>query len=218
MFFDSVEQIPEMARKTGATLFVVPDEIEVEIPGALILKPEEKASIGIEQIKELIGTLGLRHTSEVFVVIRLADKMSLDATNAFLKTLEEPGDKVHFVLVTSRLSALLPTVRSRVATYYLRVTDDGQIAADDSIKTMAKRLMTAKPADLPELAEEIAKKKDGVRGYALNVVGVAIEMLYKSYYITRKDVFLKKLPKFLTLYENLAQNGHVKLHLIADLL
>ena len=58
MFFDSAEQIPEMARKTGATLFVVPDEIEVEIPGALILKPEEKASIGIEQIKELIGTLG----------------------------------------------------------------------------------------------------------------------------------------------------------------
>ena len=112
---------------------------------------------------------------------------------------------------------LLPTIMSRAALYYLRVQDDGVIHADAKVKELAKRLMVAKPAELVGLAEEIAKKKDGVRAYALEIVGTVIEMLYKSYYITSKDVFVKKLPKFLTLYENLAQNGHIKLQIVATL-
>ena len=76
----------------------------------------------------------------------------------------------------------------------------------------------AKPVDLPGIAEEITKKKEGARTRALAIVGTAIEMLYKSYYITGKEVFLKKLPKFLALYDGLYRNGHVKLHLVADLI
>ena len=75
----------------------------------------------------------------------------------------------------------------------------------------------AKPADLVLIAEEIAKKKDNVRAWALEILGIAIEMLYKTYLINGKDVFLMKLPKFLVAYENISRNGHVKLHLVADL-
>ena len=82
---------------------------------------------------------------------------------------------------------------------------------------LAKRLVVAKPADLPSLADEITKSKDGVRQRAMTVLGTAIEILYKSYYKTGKDVFIKKLPKFLTAYENIDKNGHVKLHIVADL-
>ena len=56
-----------------------------------------------------------------------------------------------------------------------------------------------------------------MRAYALLVLATAIEMLYKSYFITGKDVFVKKLPQFLTAYENIDKNGHIKLHLVADL-
>ena len=218
MFFDSVEQIQEIATKTGAALFVVPDDVAVEISGALVLKPEEKTVITIEQMHELTRKMELRQTNDLFVTIRPAEKLGLEAANAFLKTLEEPGDKVHFVLVTSKPSMLLPTIRSRVAVYFLKMVDDGSIHVDEKVKALAKKLMVAKSADLPAIAEEITKKKDNVRGYALSVVGTTVEMLYKSYYITGKEVFLNKLPKYLTLYDNLNRNGHIKLHIVADLI
>ena len=75
----------------------------------------------------------------------------------------------------------------------------------------------AKPADLPAIADEITKGKESSRLLALSILGAAIEILYKSYFKTDKDVFLKKLPKFIEAYENIDKNGHVKLHLVADL-
>ena len=160
----------------------------------------------------------LKQVSDLFVVIRPAEKMGIEAANAFLKCLEEPGENVHFVLVSSEPTALLPTIRSRVAVYFLRLYDDESVVADEKVKTVAKKLMVAKPSELPALAEEISKVKDDKRAYALSVVGAAIEMLYKSYYITGKEVFLRKLPRFLTLCDNLSRNGHIKLHIVADLI
>ena len=95
--------------------------------------------------------------------------------------------------------------------------DFSKIEAGEKEKALAKRLMTAGAKDLVLVAEEIAGKKTGVREYALRVVGLAIEMLYKSYFLTGKEIFVTKLPKFLELYENLERNGHVKLHIVADL-
>lgn len=218
MFFEDVSQVQEIAGKCGTAVFVVPDEFQVEIPQALVLQPEEKTVITIEQVREMMARLELKQTNDVYVVIRPAEKLQLEAANAFLKSLEEPGDKVHYVLITSKPSMLLSTILSRASLYYLRVQDDGSIHADDKVKDLAKRLMVARPADLPSLADEIAKKKDGTRAYALEVVGAAIEMLYKSYFITNKDVFVRKLPKFLALYERLMQNGHVKLQIVASLI
>ena len=115
MFFDSAEQIRDIAVKTGAALFVVPDSVKVEIPGAIVIEPDKKATITIEQMREMMVKLELRQTNDLFVIIRPAEKMGLEAANAFLKCLEEPGEKVHFVLVTSEPSALLPTILSRTA-------------------------------------------------------------------------------------------------------
>jgi DNA polymerase-3 subunit delta' len=39
--------------------------------------------------------------------------MSIAASNALLKTLEEPGARTHFVLLSATPDALLPTIRSR---------------------------------------------------------------------------------------------------------
>lgn len=217
MFFDDVSDIPKIAGGSGAVLLVLPDEVKVEIPGALILKPEEKTTITIEQMRELVGKLDLKQTSETFVVIRPAEKLGVEAANAFLKTLEEPGEKVHFVLVTSRPSMLLPTILSRTSHFYLRNFDDEKLHADDKIIAVAKQLLVAKGEKLVELAEKIAKHKEAPRAYALAVVGATVEILYKSYYITRKEAFLMKLPRYLDLYDNLSRNGHIKLQIVAAL-
>lgn len=219
MFFDQINEIVEIAKKTGTAVFVVPKDMPVDIKNAIVLQPEEKSVITIEQVREATQRISVRQVGDVFVVIRPADVMSEAAANAFLKNLEEPRNKVHFVLITDSPSKLLPTILSRAAVYFLRenrVVDSG-IDANEKVKDLAKRLMVAKPADLVSLAEEITKKKDGVRAYALEVLGVAIEMLYKTYFLTGKDVFVKKLPQFLAAYEGVARNGHVKLQIVSNL-
>lgn len=50
--------------------------------------------------------------SRVFIIDD-ADKMNDAASNALLKTLEEPSPTTHIFLVTSRPDSLLPTIRSR---------------------------------------------------------------------------------------------------------
>ena len=220
MFFDSPAEIEEIARRVGAAVFVMPDDVEVTIRGATILKPETKTVISIEQVQELIRKLNIKQIRDFFVVIRPAELLSEDAANALLKNLEEPSEKVHFVLVTSQPSKILPTILSRSAVYFLRTIFliDGAVEADEEVKALAKKLIVARPFDLPDIANEITKKRDNVRAFTLNVLATTIEMLYKSYYITDKPVFLKKLPKFLTAYENIEKNGHIKLHLVADLI
>jgi hypothetical protein len=219
MFFGQASEIAEIARKVGTSVFVVPKDVPVEIKNAIVLQPEDKSVITIEQVRNVISQISTRQTSDVFVVIRPAEAMGEATANAFLKSLEEPRERVHFMLITDSPSQILPTILSRAAVYFLRDERslNSGIKADEKVKNLAKRLMVAKPAELVDLAEEIGKKKDGVRAYALEVLGVAIEMLYKSYFITGKEVFVQKLPKFLAAYEGISKNGHVKLQIVSNL-
>jgi hypothetical protein len=219
MFFSDICEIKNIASKTGCAVFVVPDSAKVEIKNAIIVEPTDKSIISMDDIRDLLARLGKKQKNDLFIIIRPADLLGLDSANAMLKNLEEPQDNVHFVLITSKASKIIPTILSRSAVYILREDKpvDGAIDADQKIMDLAKRLVVAKPADLPAIAEEVAKVKDGVRNHAMDVLGTAIEILYKSYFKTGKDVFVKKLPKFITAYENIEKNGHVKLHLVADL-
>lgn len=219
MFFEKIEELPVIASRVNTAVFVLPKNVSVEIKNALTLQPEGKSVITIEQVREVMARINVRQTSDIYVVIRPADMLGEAAANALLKSLEEPGDKVHFVLITDGPSKLLPTILSRSAAYFWKndVAIDGKINASDKDKALAKRLLVAKQGELVDIADEIAKKKDGVRAYALEILGIAIEMLYKTYFLTGKDVFVQKLPKFLRAYENIAKNGHIKLQIVSNL-
>lgn len=218
MFFDNLKKIPEIAEKSGCSIFVIPDKEKIEIKNAFILEPTNRATITIDQVREVLGQLTVKQTQKQFILIRPADKLSEEAENAVLKSLEEPGDNIHFVLVTSRPSKLLPTILSRAALYILKRESMEKIDADEKTKLLAKRIIAAKPTDLLKIAEELTAKKDGARERVLEVLGIAIEIAYKSYFVTEKRAFLNKIPKMLEAYENIAKNGHIKLHLVADLI
>lgn len=219
MFFENPGDILKIVAKVGTAVVVVPDKVPVHIKNAIVLEPEGKSVIAIEQVRFVFQQINTRQTTDTYVVIRPADAMSEAAANALLKNLEEPRDKVHFVLVTNSLSQILPTILSRAAVYILREQSpvDGPIAANEKDKLLAKRLLAAKGSELVDIAEEIAKKKDGVRAYAMNILAISIEMLYKTYFITGKDVFVRKLPGFLEAYENISKNGNVKLQIVSNL-
>lgn len=74
-----------------------------------------KKNIPVDSIRELQKRLLLRphEGRSKVVIVEPADMMTEPAANALLKTLEEPGSGRFLVLVTSRVSYMLPTVRSR---------------------------------------------------------------------------------------------------------
>ncbi|MBN2195797.1 MAG: DNA polymerase III subunit [Polyangiaceae bacterium] len=94
-----------------------PDVVLVErgLYGKL-LDAAEATGISIEQIRRVVlGRTGfLPHEGKALVfIVRDADELTGSAANALLKTLEEPHDRTHFILLTSRPKRLLPTVLSR---------------------------------------------------------------------------------------------------------
>jgi len=82
---------------------------------SLIKRNNDKKNISIEQIQTLVKSLNLSSLSGDYkiVLIRHADKMSEEAANALLKTLEEPRKKTIIILVTSFIDYLPQTIASR---------------------------------------------------------------------------------------------------------
>jgi DNA polymerase-3 subunit delta' len=75
----------------------------------------ETAQIVIDQAKVMVALAQSRpHEAAVrLIIVDDADRMNINAANAFLKTLEEPAPGTHIVLVTSSPDRILPTIRSR---------------------------------------------------------------------------------------------------------
>ncbi len=62
--------------------------------------------------------LSIHEASYRICIIEGADQMNQSTANAFLKTLEEPPQRTVLILITERLSMLLPTIQSRCQTLY----------------------------------------------------------------------------------------------------
>ena len=75
----------------------------------------ENQSILIDDIRSLQGELSLKAFSDRprAVIISPADRMTVQAANALLKTLEEPPPGTHLLLVAHRISRIPPTIVSR---------------------------------------------------------------------------------------------------------
>lgn len=84
-------------------------------PDFLLVKPIEGKTIKIEQIRYLQEKIAEKPvTSEKKVyIIDEADTMTREASNALLKTLEEPPTYATLILITDNESKLLVTIKSR---------------------------------------------------------------------------------------------------------
>lgn len=77
--------------------------------------PEDKRSIGIEQVRDLVYELNLTsyEGGGKVAVIEPANAMTVSAANSLLKTLEEPPGDALLVLVADRVGKLPATIFSR---------------------------------------------------------------------------------------------------------
>ncbi len=82
------------------------------------LKPDKfdpTKNITIDQVRELQLELTKAPfmAKKRFVLFLYADNLTVEAQNALLKTLEEPPDNTIFILISSNIGKILPTIRSR---------------------------------------------------------------------------------------------------------
>lgn len=83
-----------------------------------LIEPTESGSTPIEAIRSVRSSLRLSTTGKGdirrVIIVTKAHTLTIEAQNAFLKLLEEPPADTVFMLLTSQIDALLPTIRSRV--------------------------------------------------------------------------------------------------------
>ncbi len=112
-----------------------------------ILSPRVQAganSIKIDDIRDILDMLsrhGLEEGARV-VVIEEAGRLTPQAQNALLKSLEEPLGSTHFILTTSAERALLPTILSRCSPLNIPLWD-----RESMLRILSAQQVTGKQAE-----------------------------------------------------------------------
>lgn len=90
---------------------------------------KDRNTIPIEDIREMIRLCGIRSTDGNKRVVLLfdADKMTTQAQNCLLKTLEEPPSDTYLILATDHTESILPTIISRCRILRTKAWDDQYI-------------------------------------------------------------------------------------------
>ncbi len=229
MYFDDISQIPHLVQAFSTTIFVIDPDTELSIKPLLAIKPESpESNISIENVREIINLTETKQTGKLFIIVRHAELLTEGASNALLKTIEEPGQNIHIIFFTKSPNLLLPTIKSRAMQFYLKQTNylnnPPKVTAD--VMDLAKRLLVVDKITLPTLIEEITKKstknttnkQENDKAFTLKIIETTIELAYKSYFKTQNILFLKKIEGLSTTYQNIQKNGNKKLQLIANLI
>jgi DNA polymerase-3 subunit gamma/tau len=131
-----------------------PSCVEITAGNSLdVLEIDAASNRGIDQVRELremvrYAPAGSRHK---VVILDEAHMLTTEASNALLKTLEEPPDRVIFVMATTEPEKLVDTIRSRAQHFHFRALSFTEIIqALESITKQEK--VTAEPAALAVIA------------------------------------------------------------------
>lgn len=110
--------------KNGCLQCAVCTQIDHENhPDVKIIGPKAgETSIKINQVREMISNLSVKPYSGNWRIniIDGAERMTPEAQNSLLKSLEEPLSYNIFILITSHPQSILPTIRSRCQRYHFQ--------------------------------------------------------------------------------------------------
>lgn len=99
-------------------------------PDIIIVRHEKPNSISIDEIREQVNNdifmKPYANKHKVYIIPE-ADKMTEQAQNAILKTIEEPPSYAVLILLTENVDALLPTIQSRCVMLKLRNIRDALV-------------------------------------------------------------------------------------------
>jgi DNA polymerase-3 subunit gamma/tau len=103
-----------------------------------VLEIDAASNRGIDQIRELREMVRYAPASSRYKIVILdeAHQLTDEASNALLKTLEEPPERVVFILATTRAEDLVETIKSRAQLFQFRSLTFKEIAGE--IERIAK--------------------------------------------------------------------------------
>ncbi len=173
----------------GVGKFAVACELAASIGNSadlLILEPIGE-SIGIAEVQEACYQLALKSLDDSLriLIVRDAHKLTIEAQNAFLKTLEEPSARAVIILTAPDKASLLPTITSRC------------------------KSVSFQPLSVTQLRSWLSEQAaDSVIDQAAGLPGVAMRLLEDPEYAEKHNSALKFAASLLdeesTLYERLA--------------
>lgn len=93
--------------------------LENKSPDVITVGCDGKATVGVDTVRFLREDVHVipNDSEHKIYLIEHADKMTVQAQNALLLTLEEPPSYVHFFLLCQNAGLLLETIRSRAPTF-----------------------------------------------------------------------------------------------------
>lgn len=98
-------------------------------PDIIVWKYQKDTSISVEDVRQLVDDVQIKPYSSRYKIYILPDvqKMTREAQNALLKTLEEPPQYAILLLLATSQDAMLETIRSRCVALTLRPVDSERV-------------------------------------------------------------------------------------------
>lgn len=130
-------------------------------PDLRILEPEGATSLGVEQAREVVSRASMApvESSRTVFLFPDAGAMTDQASNALLKTLEEPSASVVFLLVAESEDDFPPTVASRCRSIHM-----GRVPSAELIEALEQRGLSTRDA------QGVAVVAGGRPGLALSLM------------------------------------------------
>ncbi len=145
-------------------------------PDYHVIEVEEKmASIKVDQIRRLLDKLSLFADAKRVIIIDSTDEMGTEAANTLLKTLEEPGINIHFILISHNLFKVLPTILSRS-----RKMKISSLTKKETLQVLQKEsdITKSNAEKIDYIAcEKLADMSNGSPGMAITVGIKAIDIM-----------------------------------------
>lgn len=167
-------------------------------PDFFYMDADGKESIGIDRIREnIVNDVSIRpyHGKVKIYIIDEADKMTVGAQNALLKTIEEPPEYVVILLLVRNMSLLLETIRSRCIKLLLSAVSTDRIKGwlvEKGISEDVATMVASYSNGAPGIAKAMAESEDFAVMYEQNV-----EFLKKISEVGINDIliFIEELKK-----------------------
>lgn len=163
---------------------------------------ENKKSIGVNEIRDIIKEVNKKpyEGNKKIIIVYKAHKMTTEAQNAFLKTIEEPPKGVTIMLLSESLDDILETIRSRCQIHKLKRLNSSEIRKYVSLKHPSEseekiNLSVVFSEGIPGRCDMFLKDKsfEEMRNISLNILS---EILKKE-----KNI-IKKYEKFFYDYKD----------------
>lgn len=179
----------------------------------------------IRSVRELTHDLSLKSPQTRCVFIYNAHQMTEEASNAFLKTLEEPGENIIYILTSPNLESVLETIASRCEAINIG-TSEVELSDEEKEQSLANfEKLSKEVGEKFKFVDKVSDRDEAMRRVIGQIFAVREKMLKsaKKGVSSQSDrvqisVYSDILNRLLNTKKDLEQNVNIKLTLTELLL